>query len=394
MEKYRETVVCTHWGNYRVSATAGKVNTVTPVSTDSNPSPIGESLLDVHDPNCRIAGPLVRESYLRGDADHRERRGREGFVEISWDSALDLAANAIDTVIADHGNQAIFGGSYGWSSAGRFHHAQSQLHRFLNCLGGYTASVDTYSAAAAEVILPYILGGDSYTMVNNLIAYQDIVDNTDLLLAFGGLCLHNNQVVPGGVADHKDKQMLQQLADAGIDVVNISPLKDDIPAFMTAEWLQARPNTDTAIMLALAYMLETRGHVDRDFLERYTVGYDVFKSYLLGECDGIPKDIPWAASICGLSEIQLQHLAEKLVDSRRPLITVALSLQRTEHGEQPYWMATVLAAMLGQMGLKGGGLGLGWGSNGRGFYNRCQVPFAWGRFEQGRNPVDTWIPVA
>jgi hypothetical protein len=44
MEKYRETVVCTHWGNYRVSATAGKVKTVTPVSTDSNPSVMAEAV--------------------------------------------------------------------------------------------------------------------------------------------------------------------------------------------------------------------------------------------------------------------------------------------------------------------------------------------------------------
>jgi len=34
---------------------------------------------------------------------------------------------------------------YGWASAGRFHHSQSQLHRFLNQLGGYTYSVQSYS---------------------------------------------------------------------------------------------------------------------------------------------------------------------------------------------------------------------------------------------------------
>ena len=47
----------------------------------------------------------------------------------------------------------------GWASAGRFHHAQSQIHRFLNtALGGYVRSVNSYSSGAATVILPHILG--------------------------------------------------------------------------------------------------------------------------------------------------------------------------------------------------------------------------------------------
>jgi len=58
-------------------------------------------------------------------------------VEVEWDEALDLVAGELNRVKAAHGNRAIFGGSYGWSSAGRFHHAQSQIHRFLNSFGGY-----------------------------------------------------------------------------------------------------------------------------------------------------------------------------------------------------------------------------------------------------------------
>jgi biotin/methionine sulfoxide reductase len=49
-----------------------------------------------------------------------------------------------------HGNGAIYGGSYGWSIAGRFHHAQSQVHRFLNAAGGYVASFASYSTGCAQ----------------------------------------------------------------------------------------------------------------------------------------------------------------------------------------------------------------------------------------------------
>src|SRR3546814_18317582 len=48
----------------------------------------------------------------------------------------------------------------------------------------------------------------------------------------------------------------------------------------------------------------------------------------------------------------------------RTMITVSWSIQRCDHGEQPYWMAAVLAAMLGQIGLPGGGVGYGYGSTG------------------------------
>ena len=47
---------------------------------------------------------------------------------------------------------------------------------------------------------------------------------------------------------------------------------------------------------------------------------------------------------------------------RRTLIVVAHALQRAEHGEQPVWMAAVLAAMLGQIGLPGGGFAYALGS--------------------------------
>ena len=101
-------------------------------------------------PPCGAAG-----SRARGGA----ARGQDAFVEVGWDEALDLAARELARVKAEHGNASIYGGSYGWGSAGRFHHPQGLLHRFLNCHGGYTASVNSYSCAAMEVILPHVIGG-------------------------------------------------------------------------------------------------------------------------------------------------------------------------------------------------------------------------------------------
>ena len=45
--------------------------------------------------------------------------------------------------------------------------------------------------------------------------------------------------------------------------------------------------------------------------------------------------------------------------AKRTLVSVSWSVQRADHGEQPYWMAVTLAAMLGEIGLAGRGIGFG-----------------------------------
>ena len=145
------TPTCTHWGNYRIAHRGDEIVGVQPYAIDRDPTPIAQSLRNSFDAEVRIAPPMVREGWLRArSGGARGMRGADAFVPVSWDFALDLAAQALARVRAGHGNQAIYGGSYGWASAGRFHHALGQVHRFLNCIGGYTSSVNTYSAGAAE----------------------------------------------------------------------------------------------------------------------------------------------------------------------------------------------------------------------------------------------------
>ena len=129
-----------HWGNFLVTTREGAIESVEPYREDLDPTAILDSLNDVHDETSRIARPCIRKGYLDNPLMNTgQQRGLEPFVEVPWGEALDIAATSISQTIEQHGNQAIYGGSYGWASAGRFHHAQSQIHRFLNLLGGYTA---------------------------------------------------------------------------------------------------------------------------------------------------------------------------------------------------------------------------------------------------------------
>ncbi len=380
----------THWGIYRPRVQDGRLVGMDGAEWDADPSPIGRSMIEGITAPCRIARPAVREGFLRGRAATRSQRGLEPFVEVSWDEAMDLVAAELQRVIAEHGNRAIFGGSYGWASAGRFHHAPGQLHRFLNLLGGYTFHTDTYSLGAGRVLLPHILGPMDEMQVTHT-SWRSLERHCELFVAFGGLPLKNTQVSSGGAQDHVARDAIRRMAEAGVGFVNISPVREDLAAVPQAEWLPVRPGTDTALMLGLAHVLLRENRHDPEFLDRYTVGADAVSRYVLGAEDGLPKDPRWASSITGIAADTIAALARRMAGSRT-MLNVAWSLQRAMGGEQPFWMGVTLASLLGQIGLPGGGVGLGYGCmNMIGAGNRG---FSGPRMPQGHNRSGSYIPVA
>ena len=380
----------THWGVYRARMRHGALAGLEPISEDPDPSPIGQSVVGALADPLRITQPMVRAGWLRDGAASRDLRGRDAFVPVSWDDATRLVAREIARIRKAHGNQAIFGGSYGWASAGRFHHAQSQLHRFLNLCGGYTASVNTHSYAAAEVLLPHIIGNLD-GLVGRHTPWPVIAAETKLFVAFGGMPLKNTQVSAGGVGHHTIRDHLRTCHEAGVRFVNVSPLRDDMTAELQADWLALRPNTDTALMLALAHTIYTAGLHDAAFLATHCTGFERVLPYLLGEADGVPKTAAWAAAITGLQAERITALAREMAETRC-MIAISWSLQRADHGEQPLWAAITLAAMLGQIGLPGGGFGLGYAGSNR--IGNAPWPFSWPALPQGDNPCDSFIPVA
>ncbi|MBX8476188.1 molybdopterin guanine dinucleotide-containing S/N-oxide reductase [Pseudomonas cichorii] len=384
------TFTSLHWGVYRPQVVDGQLEALVPAEWDKDPSPIGDSVAGAIASPTRIKRPAVRRSFLHESGGRPDLRGQEPFVEVSWDVALDLVARELRRIKNEHGNQAIFGGSYGWGSAGRFHHAQSQLHRFLNCVGGYVFSTDSYSLGAGRVLMPHIVGNMDWLLAAHT-SWRNLAEHCELFVAFGGLPAKNAQTSPGGASDHLLGDALQAMSKAGVEFVNVSPLRDDLAGPEKNEWLAIRPGSDTALMMALSWVLITRGLHDEAFVQRYTVGYERFRDYLLGHVDGQPKDPHWAEKLTGIAARQITELAQRMA-SKRTMINVAYSLQRSIHGEQPFWMTVTLAALLGQIGLPGGGFGLGYGCmNNTGSGRKA---FSGPRFEQGSNPVKDFIPVA
>lgn len=384
-------LTASHWGVYRVETHKGRIEKLHPFEHDPAPSPIMQGALDTLDDPLRIRSPMVREAWIdRGRNSPPMRHGDDRFVQIPWDMAEELVASELDRVRKTYGNQAIFGGSYGWASAGRFHHAQSQLHRFLNCIGGYTKSVNSYSLAAGEVILSHILG-DASSFIHAPPSWQSVIDHTSLIVAFGGMPVRNSQVTAGGTGYHRTSEGLRQAKDAGVSFVNISPIKHDVSNDLGAVWLPSRPGSDVALMLGLAHEILRNNWHDHHFLEQYTHGFETFAGYLTGRVDGVPKTVNWAAEKTGISAKEIAALAKRMA-AERTMISVSWSLTRQEHGEQPFWMATTLAAMLGEIGRPGGGVAFGYGASNSVGMERRALRYA--ALPQLQNPVETFIPVA
>ncbi|MEM8731449.1 MAG: molybdopterin-dependent oxidoreductase [Pseudomonadota bacterium] len=384
----RTRITSSHWGAFEVDVEDDRIVATRAFAPDPAPSAIPDLLPRAVHHRTRVSEPSIRKDWL----DRRDRAGRGSgdFVNVPWDEALDIAAQELDRVRKTHGNAAIYGGSYGWSSAGRFHHAQSQLHRFLNSIGGHVSSFGSYSTGCAQSIMPHVFGAPFLSLIyDHQDGWKTLYDHTETLVMFGGINPKNAQVSMGGITEHDTSPWLQRCLDKGVTCVNIGPQRTDAPE--GCAWLPLKPASDTALMLALAHVLDSEGLADHAFLDRYCVGYDQFRRYLTGERDGQPKSPDWAAPICGLPPEQIRDLARRMARTRT-LITVAWSLQRAEHGEQPYWMSAVLAAMLGQIGLPGGGVGYGYGAIGG--VGKSLTPLSSMSFPQGKNPIDKTIPVA
>ena len=387
----RATLTSTHWGTYEVEMKEGRVSALKSFSQDPDPSPIGPPIVDLLEHPLRVTAPMIRKSWLEGGPGTDNRlRGRDSFVAVSWDEAETLLAGEIDRIRTEFGNQAIYAGSYGWSSAGRFHHAQSQLKRFLNCAGGFTGSVNTYSFAAAEAMIPHVLG-DFRGHLGRVTSWNSIAKSGELFVAFGGAPVKNGQIEAGGIGRHEQRAGMHMALEAGVKCVNVSPLKSDMLDDLGAEWLPIRPNTDVAMMLGIAHVLRDEGLVDHAFLERYCTGYGQFERYLTGADDGQPKTPAWAAAICEIPADQISDLARRMA-AKRTMISVSWSLTRQDHGEQPFWMAITLASMLGQIGLDGGGFGFGYSAENS--IGAQHAVLRGGSLPQGSNPVADFIPVA
>src|SRR5262249_37142232 len=119
-----------HWGAFWLHGRDGRAVAVKPFEKDAHPSPLARSQVEAVYDRSRIDRPYIRKSFLdRGANSDRSKRGAEPFVPVDWDTALALVSAELTRVRTAFGNSAFFGGSSGWTSAGRLHHPRRLPHR-------------------------------------------------------------------------------------------------------------------------------------------------------------------------------------------------------------------------------------------------------------------------
>ncbi|HGO5856248.1 TPA: trimethylamine-N-oxide reductase TorA [Mannheimia haemolytica] len=347
-----------HWGAMRAKIENGRVAEIKPFEFDKHPTEMLNGIKGLIYSDSRIRYPMVRLDWLKNRHNsNTAQRGDNRFVRVTWDEALDLFYQELERVQKEYGPWALHTANVGWRSTGQFHSCGNHMIRAIAMHGNSVGTAGDYSTGAGQTILPYVLG--STEVYSQGTSWEIILKESENIIFWASDPVKNLQV-GWNCETHEAYAYLEKLkekvAAKGVNVICVDPVKSKTQNFLGCEQQYINPQTDVPFMLALAHTLYTENLYDKKFLDMYTVGFEKFLPYLLGETeDKVAKTPEWAAEICGISADKIREFARMLAGKRTQFI-FGWAIQRQQHGEQPYWMGAVLASMLGQIGLAGGGI--------------------------------------
>ncbi|HYM69608.1 MAG TPA: molybdopterin-dependent oxidoreductase, partial [bacterium] len=274
----------------------------------------------------RILYPMVRADWKPGAGGTRETRGAPRYRRVSWDVVLDLVAQELKRVKTRYGNEGIFGGMIGgWSTTGLLNTKTGQLGRFLSLYGGYTSRIGNKSYAAWQWAAPY-----SWGVIFPDDSWADTVANSNLVIVWGSDPMNVQKVV--GPLQGRTHEWIAAFKQRGGKLITIDPVYTET-AEVSQQWIPIRPGTDSALIAAMAYVMLTENLYNKEFIDKYTVGFEPFRQYVMGETDTRPKTPEWAAALTDVPADQIRALAHQYARTPRLKITTGFGIQRQDHGE-------------------------------------------------------------
>ncbi|HUI57079.1 MAG TPA: DMSO/selenate family reductase complex A subunit [Bryobacteraceae bacterium] len=376
------SIACNHnCGGRCVLKAHVKDGVITRITTDDSPDTAGRPQLRACLKGRALRNRLHDPARLRYPMKRTGKRGEGKFERISWDAAVEAIAANLKRIVASHGPASVYV-QYATGDCGAINgHAAAQ--RLMNLMGGYLGRYNSYSSACLSYTAPFITG------------YRD--NNSYQTLAHSKLIILNGFNPAETIFETNSSYYLARAKDAGARVVVIDPRLTETAATFADEWLPLKPTTDAALFVATAQVLIAEKLFARDFLDRYTIGFDEehmpagvppgqsFQSYVIGAADGIPKTPEWAAPITGIDAQTIRNLARQYALLKPAQLLQGLGPQRHAHGEESVRAGIALACMTGNLGVLGGGWGGGEGE--------CRLGVPIGSLPTGTNPVKTRIPV-
>ncbi len=267
-------------------------------------------------------------------------KGSGEFERISWDEAYDTIIEKLMYVKENFGNRSIFlatGGGY----LAPLHSGGAAMARLFNHLGGYSTS---YGNVSSEGAVWACLTQYGSVMVGH--SREDLM-NSKLIILWGW---DPARMISGTNTMYH----LIKAKEAGAKVISINPRYSDTDAVVADQWIPIKPGTDTAMMVSMAYVMVTQNLHDQAFLDKYTVGFDKFKDYVLGIEDGVEKTPAWAEAITDVPAAVIEQLAREYATTKPAALMDCQGPARSAIGEQYNRCAATLCAMTGNVGRPGG----------------------------------------
>src|SRR5438132_5322102 len=263
----------------------------------------------VHSP-LRVLTPLRRVGP----------KGRAELAPISWDEAIATIADRWRAIIATDGAEAILPFSYAGSMGQVQYYAGHPLFHALGASRLDRSICVTTAYAGWRVTVGAITGNDSEQMVG-----------ADLVVLWG---------VNASYSTINVMTLVKQARARGAHVVAIDPYRTPT-AQQADEHLMVRPGTDAALALAVMHVLVAEGRVDRDYVERATLGFDRLSEHLRAYT---PEAV---APIVGLDADTIVRFARRYGATPRTFIRIGIGLSRHDNGAMTCRTLACLPALTG-----------------------------------------------
>lgn len=327
------------------------------------------------------------------------KRGEGKFEQISWDEAIDTIASELKRVIDTYGNEAIY---VNYATGMHSTTGRNPSKRLLSLLGGFINQGYDYSTHMMSAVMPYMFGSDKekgsvYSPYDNVNAssFSEAERASDLVVMFGNSPAETRMGGANAVWDFA--KVREAVNGRGGKIINIDYRLNESASGHPDEWLPIRPGTDAALCSAIAHEWIANGQVNKEFLDKYCVGYDEdtmpesakgqnksYKDYIMGTgYDMVEKTPEWAAPITQISADKIRELAAAIAAAKAPFICQGWGSQRHTNGEDTARAISMLPILIGQLGLPGTNTGQREAEPPT--YLVGSLPF--------KNPIKTAIPV-
>jgi anaerobic selenocysteine-containing dehydrogenase len=247
-------------------------------------------------------------------------KGKGIFTRISWDEAIDIVSAKFREIAADD-PQAIL--PYSYAGTMGLVQGESMDRRFFHKLGASLLDRTICSSA----------GGAGYRATIGLSMGTDPerFGDAKLIIIWGSNPITSNV--------HLWPKILEARR-TGARVIAIDPYRS-LTAEKCDEHIALLPGTDGALALAMMHIIIKEDLIDRDYVERYTLGFELLRERVL---EYPPSRV---AAITGLGEETIVRLAREYATTKPAVIRLNYGMQRHIGGGMAVRTVACLPALVG-----------------------------------------------